>query len=109
MMKFEEIVKKTKELDSMFKQRFDTRDRALDLVEEVGELAQAMQIFEKRKLTNDPSKRRSKKDLADALADILYDVILLAGQYEINLEKEYIEMLERLKERVGRGEFDGNE
>lgn len=105
-MDFERLVEETKKLDKLFKTRFDKRDRALDLVEEVGELVQAMQIVEKRKLTNDPRKLKTQKDIVDALADILYDLILLAEEYEVDLVSEYIKMLRQLEKRVKKGEFD---
>lgn len=96
----------TRKLDKLFKKRFDKRDRVLDLVEEVGELVQAMQIVEKRKLTNDPQKQKTKEDIADGLADVMYDLILLADKYEIDLGNEYLEMLESLNKRLRKGEFD---
>lgn len=108
-MDFEELIRKTEKVDKLFKQRFDKRDRALDLVEEVGELVQAMQVLDKRKLTNDPKKQRAKADVADALADILYDLILLAEEFEIDLGSEYKKMLSSLQKRVEKGEFDENE
>ena len=106
-MDFGKLIKDTSELNKKFTKKFDKRDRMLDLVEEVGELAQAMMIVDRRKFTNDPQKKRTKADIADALGDVLYDLILLAEDYEIDLEQEYSEMLDRLKDRVKKGEFDG--
>lgn len=105
-MEISEAVKKTKELDKKFKTRFDRRDRALDLMEEAGELAQAMQIESGRKLTNDPAKNRTKADVADAICDMLYDLILLSVSYGLDLEKEYKKMLVGLGKRVKKGEFE---
>ena len=56
---FEELVERTKllvEESAKESQRFDKRDRMIDLTEEVGELAQAILIVEKRKITSDPKK-----------------------------------------------------
>ena len=74
-MKLEEIIEQTTRLNSRFEKKFDKKDRVLDLVEEVGELAQAILIVEKRKLTRDPLKQKRTEDIADALADILFDLI----------------------------------
>ena len=49
---------------------------------------------------------RTKNDIADALADILFDMVMLADEYEIDLEKEYGEMLGRLEARIDGGEFN---
>ncbi len=57
-------------------------------------------------MTNDPLKQRTEKDVADALADILYDLILLARDYDMDLEKEYVEMLVSLEKRIKKGEFN---
>lgn len=76
----------------------------LDLIEEAGELATAILYTEKFK-NGRHSGKLSKADIADALADMLYDMFLLADKYKINLKNEYLEMLERLKVRINKGEF----
>lgn len=108
-MDFDQLIEKTKKIDRMFKKRLDKRDRMLDMVEEVGELAQAMLVMEKRKITNDPAKRRTKKRLADALADVLYDLILISEDYQVDLGAEYRKMLVELEKRIKKGEFNENE
>ena len=99
------LVDETKRIANGFGKIFDKRDRMLDLVEEVGELAQAMLIVDGRKVTSDPDKKRTVVDVADALADILFDLIMLADDYGIELEEEYVGMLDRLEKRIKRGEF----
>ena len=64
-----------------------------------------MLIVEKVKMTNDPSKRRTVEDIADALCDVLYAVVLLARDYDLDLLTEYEHMLERLEKRLDSGEF----
>jgi len=106
---FQELVRKTLVLRDRFRAQstdFDKRDRVLDLVEEVGELAHAILMVEGRKQVNVESKQAQIEDVADALADILFDMVVLAEDYGIELEREYGEMLVRLEERINEGEFD---
>ncbi len=105
----DDLVKKTLEVNGEFKKRgneYDKKSRVLDMVEELGELSQAVQIVEGYKKTNDPAKARSIDDVADGLCDLLYEMVLLANDYELDLGKEYEEMLNRLKKRLESGEFD---
>ena len=104
-MKFRDLVEKTLEIGGQFPKKYDVRDHFMDLVEEVGELAQAMQISSGRKLTRDPAKRRDRGDVVDAVCDILFELIRLADKLNIDLEKEYPEVLEHIKGRIDRGEF----
>ncbi len=104
-MDFKELIAKTKQVASQFPRQYDERDHFIDLVEEVGELAQAMQISSGRKSTNVDSKRRTKEDVVDALCDVLFELIRLAGKMNIDLEQEYIKVLKHIQSRIGRGEF----
>lgn len=103
---FEEIITRTKKLDKIFPHKFDERDRFMDLVEEVGELSQALQITSKRKYSSDPKKQKTIEDVSDALCDVMYDLLLLADMRGIDLESEYTQMLDRLEKRVKEGEFN---
>lgn len=108
MTDFQALVDQTHRLRLEFEKRgntYDKRSRLIDLVEEVGELAQAVHIVEGFKCTSDPKKNKTKSDVADALADIFYELILLAQDYELDLAKEYQEMLSRLEHRLETGEF----
>lgn len=102
---FNALIDKTRELNAKFPHQMNKQDRIIDLMEEVGELAQAMLIVDKRKKTNNPGKQKTKADIADALCDVLYDLVMLSQSYEINLPNEYEAMLHRLKTRVDEGEF----
>ncbi len=108
-MDFKQVIEQTERIGRAFEKRsrkFTKQERMLDLVEEVGELAQAMLIVDKRKLTEDPKKRKTRADIADALGDIMFDLILLAKDYEIDLASEYTNTLNHLSERLDEGEFD---
>lgn len=109
MSDLNQLIKDTVKLKNKFEaqgNKYDKRSRLIDLVEEVGELAQAIHIVEGFKKTNDPKKSKTKEDVADAICDILYELILLAKDYQLDLPQEYQEMLVRLNERVDNGEFD---
>jgi NTP pyrophosphatase (non-canonical NTP hydrolase) len=106
---FQELVDRTNEISRSFPRQYDTRDHLIDLVEEVGELAQAMQISLGRKYSNDPIKQKTKEDVVDALGDILFEVIRLARIQDIDLVEEYPKILDQLEARVKSGEFDQEE
>ncbi len=72
----------------------------LDLMEEVGELANAILVKEDYK-----SVKREISGLKDSMADILYALIRLANFYKIDIKDEYMKMLKELKNRIDRGEF----
>jgi len=104
MDSLEEIIKRTKEVHSLLLKSgsgdFGKEARLLDLVEEVGELANAVLVEEGHK-----SEGRRKADLKDSVCDVLFDLVLLAEQYGIDLGEEYGKMLKELEERIKRGEF----
>lgn len=100
------IIQKTFEVSSQFGSNYDKKERVLDLVEEVGELAQAVLVVEGVKHTNDPKKQKTVADIKDALSDCLFALIHLAKEYDTDLFEEYLQMLDRLKTRIVSGEFD---
>jgi NTP pyrophosphatase (non-canonical NTP hydrolase) len=71
-----------------------------DLSEEVGELANAILTREGFK-----SGKRQKAELADSLCDILFDVLMIAGHYGIDMEKEHDKVFRGLEKRLEKGEF----
>lgn len=105
-MDFYELIEKTRKVNSGFAIQYEKNELFLDLVEETGELAQAMLISSGRKITNDPNKQKTVEDVADALCDVMYNVLMIAEAYELDLPKEYNNMLQRLQKRMDEGEFD---
>jgi NTP pyrophosphatase (non-canonical NTP hydrolase) len=91
-------------INNKFKKEFTTQGRALSLVSEVGELADAILEYseEKEKGTR---KGKSLEEIKDALADIQYNLFVLASHYKIDLGKEYETMLKNLSKRFESGEF----
>jgi NTP pyrophosphatase (non-canonical NTP hydrolase) len=94
----------TGKLHQKFPVQWDRKTTFIDLIEEVGELANAVLIAEKAK----PKRRawQGEEGLADSLCDILDALFILANKYEIDLEKEYTAMLKRLEKRIEKGEFE---
>lgn len=105
MNNLKQLTEKTKELVEKFPKKFqwDKRERFIDLVEEVGELANAILVKEGKKPKSVLFKNNS---VADAICDLLFDLLILADLYGVDLDKEYPEMLKRLEERIKRGEFE---
>jgi NTP pyrophosphatase (non-canonical NTP hydrolase) len=75
--------------------------RFVELVEEVGELANAIQTEEGFK-----SKKRKKSDVTNSVCDILFEIMMIADHYNIDLDKEYPAVLEEIDERNKNGDFD---
>ncbi len=76
-------------------------NRFAELVEEVGELANAIQTDEGFK-----SKKRKKSDLVDSVCDVLFEVLNIAAHYKVDLDKEYPKVLKQIDDRRKSGEFD---
>jgi NTP pyrophosphatase (non-canonical NTP hydrolase) len=108
-MDLKQLQDKTKELQRSFPVQFDKRDVMLDLVEEVGELAQALLVVEGRKHTSDPTKQKTVRDIANGISDILFDLMMLASEYDLDIETEYQKVLDEIESRVKSGEFDNTE
>jgi NTP pyrophosphatase (non-canonical NTP hydrolase) len=92
-----EVVSRIEELTG---KKWGPEARFIDLVEEVGELANAILVKE-----NIKTRKKRSSDLADSIADVLYNLILLAHLYGFELDKIYEEMLDELKKRVENKEF----
>lgn len=96
-----QAVKETQECYSRFPQKWPIHARLADLMEEVGELANAIQVQEGYK-----SKKRKKSDLINSVCDVLYSVFLVASHYNIDLDKEYPLVLKEIDDRRKSGGFD---
>ena len=104
-MDFKKLIKDTIVVKNKFKTSLGKQGRMLDLMEEVGELANAMLMVDGGKTSGNPAKQRTMADIADALADCLYDLIILADDYNIDLDKEYSGMLQKMKNRFRSGDL----
>lgn len=79
---------------------WDTKTHFIHMVEEMGELANTLLVEYK-----DKSEKRRRTELADSLCDILFDLLLIADVYGIDLDKEYPKVLEHIRKRAESGGF----
>lgn len=76
-------------------------NRLAELMEEVGELANAIQTDEGFK-----SKKRKKSELIDSVCDVLFELLSIAAHYKVNLDTEYPKVLKQIDTRRKNGEFN---
>ena len=98
-----QAIKETEKVCKQFPnpKKWTTHHRFVELVEEVGELANAIQTTEGYK-----SNKRKKSEIIDSICDVLYEVFMMASMYSVNLDKEYPLVLKQLEKRIKAGEFD---
>lgn len=97
-----QAINETKKVASkMPDERWTIHNRFVELVEEVGELANAIQTDEGFK-----SKKRKKSEVVDSICDVLFELLLIANYYKVDLEKEYPAVLEQIDKRRKQGEFN---
>ncbi len=103
-MDLSEAVKETKKVSdailAISGKDWDAKTRFIDLVEEVGELANALLLEH-----GDKAEKRRRSELIDSVCDVLFDVLMLADAYGIDLNKEYPKVLEHLRQRAEKGGF----
>jgi NTP pyrophosphatase (non-canonical NTP hydrolase) len=100
-MRLTEAVKETKKVAAKMPKQYTVYQRLTELLEEAGELANAIQTTEGFK----PVSRR-KSDLVNSVCDVLFELLLIAGIYNVDLDKEYPKVLEEIDSRRKEGEFD---
>lgn len=90
-----------KQAAKMPSENWSIHNRFVELVEEVGELANAIQTEEGFK-----SKKRKKAEITNSICDILYGIFLISDHYNIDLDEEYPKVLQEIETRRKLGEFD---
>lgn len=73
----------------------------LNLVEEVGELSNALMCELGIKFKN-----RQKSEIEDAFFDVLFNLLLLSSLLKIDLDRAWKKGLEEFEEKLDSGEFD---
>lgn len=99
-----QAIKETEKVCKKFpksSKEWTSHHRFAELVEEIGELANAIQTTEGYK-----SHKRKKSEIVDSVCDILYEVFMMASIYNVDLDKEYPKVLRELEKRIKSGEFD---
>jgi NTP pyrophosphatase (non-canonical NTP hydrolase) len=89
-----------KQASNMPNNNWTIHTRFVELVEEIGELANAIQTEEGFK-----SKKRKKAEITNSICDILYEVFLIADHYDVDLDTAYPEVLQEIEDRRKAGEF----
>ncbi len=97
---FQQIVQEVKEVGEKFPNRWDLKTHYIDLVEEVGELGNAVLIE-----TGSKSTKRQRAELKDSFADVLFELILMADEAGVDLEEVISQMLTELKIRQENKEY----
>ena len=97
-----QAIKETKTVaEKMPNKGWTIHTRFVELVEEVGELANAIQTDEGFK-----SKKRKKSEVINSVCDVMFELLLIADHYNIDLDTEYPAVLEELETRRKNGDFD---
>lgn len=84
-------VKQSLEIDKGFKNRWDIETRIVNLTEEVGELAHDILVTEKKK-----KDKMLGPSLGIGLANLLYEIFLIAHHYKVDLDKDWQKFLEAM-------------
>ncbi len=83
-----------------FPKKWDVKTHYIDLVEEVGELGNAILVE-----SGDKSIQRQRSKLHDGFADVFFQLIQLADAAGVDLEKDLTIMLSELLKRQENGEY----
>ena len=90
-MKLNNIQNWTKEAWSKSNKTVDEKQELLFLLEEIGEMAEAV-----RKINGKKENKKIKVDLEKEMGDILLSIISLANRYKINLEKAFLKTMKSI-------------
>ena len=99
-MSLKNLTDQTRKVARKFPNQWSQPIRYVDMMEEMGELANAL-----LGKWGEKSDQRIKSDIADSFCDILYDLLLLAYDCEIDLDSEYAKMLNNLEKRIDEGKM----
>jgi NTP pyrophosphatase (non-canonical NTP hydrolase) len=92
-----EIARKYDELNQKAgRGKWDSKDYAMGFVGDVGDLLKLVMAKEGLRGVNDVDTK-----LAHELSDCLWSILVLADQYNIDLEKEFTNTMNELKTKIG--------
>ena len=97
---FLQLITEAVEAGKCFPNQWDLKTHYVDLVEEVGELGNAVLVK-----TGSKSVKRQRADLKDSFADVLFELILMANEADVDLEAVLTQMLRELKVRQENKEY----
>lgn len=96
----QQLIVEVLEVGSKFPNKWDLKTHYIDLVEEVGELGNAILVESGSK-----SGKRKRADLKDSFADVLFELIMMANEAGVNLEEVLTKMLTELRVRQENREY----
>ena len=97
---FQDLQHRVLTLAKNFPHQWDKKTHFVDLVEEVGELANALLIEGK-----DKDQKRKRAEINDSLADILFELIQLADACDVDLLEVLSKQLDELEIRQNNREY----
>ena len=103
-MKISEAQALTKEIAGEFDEKYKKRKSTaslyfVDLIETLGELAGTVKIKEFWHTTPEFYQKKPKRKLENELVDFLYDILMIANVYNINLEEAFINRMQEFKKK----------
>lgn len=97
---FQQLCDEVLEAGQRFPNKWDLKTHYIDLVEEVGELGNAILVE-----SGDKSIKRKRAQLNDSFADVLFELIMMSDEAGVDLEQALLEMLDELKVRQENREY----
>jgi NTP pyrophosphatase (non-canonical NTP hydrolase) len=101
-MTIQEFLGKSDRMIAAFQEKeqreWGAEGNVMELAKQVGDLAKRIMVFEKyyfKSRENDPEYKTTKKEIADELADIIWMAIRLSRHYDIDIEAELEDMINR--------------
>lgn len=101
-MTIHDLIKKSDEMIDAFKAKeqkpWGPEANVIELTKQLGDLAKRVMVYEKyyyKSREQSPEYKTSKKEIADELADIIWMSIRLARHYDIDIEIELQEMIDK--------------
>jgi NTP pyrophosphatase (non-canonical NTP hydrolase) len=99
---FQEILSQAKLLIKKYQNKeqrpWGVEGSMIELTKQMGDLAKRIMVYEKYYLKDresNPTYQTTKNDIADELADIVWNCIRLALNYDIDLEKSLLDMIKK--------------
>ena len=77
----------------------------MDIIETLGELAGVLKVKELWQTKPELYNAKPKANLESKLVDFLYDALMIANIYDIDLEKAFAERMQQFENRFLRGQL----
>jgi NTP pyrophosphatase (non-canonical NTP hydrolase) len=104
-MKISEAQKLVERLAEEFEEKWKAeRENApqlyfVDMVETLGELAGTIKVKEFWRTEPEFYRAKPKKNVEKGLVDFLFDILMIANFYNVNLEKAFIERMQQFRKK----------